>query len=374
MLDASPRFNTSQKTAALIVAGLLVYLVGANIFSSDEAQDEPAVAASSEKDLSQLVKVEAMQAQPHPLHITLNGATEANRQVRLKAQVEGQVQDILKTEGADVKEGDVIMRVDVRDRKAQLAQSEALLEQRRVEYAAAQKLNKEGFYSDVRLAQSKAEFESAKAQLSTAKEAYDSTFIRAPFSGVLEQLSVEVGDLVGRGFASNGDDSVATVVEYDPIVIVGQVPQQRRADIVQDAAATVTLFGNRNYEGRIRYIGTVTNPDTRTFRVEVEVQNADREIPVGVSAEMQLPAGEAMAYDVAPSVLSQDDEGKVGVKTVDDNGTVSFHHVTLLEDSGNGFWIGGLPESIRLVTTGQNFVSAGQRIDGTSPTANEDAE
>lgn len=355
--------KSSQKAAIGITLALVLYLLVANLFADDSSPDEAQIAATSDKDLSTLVKVEPMEAVLHRSYVTLNGATEANRQVRLKAQVEGQVAEVLKQEGADVKTGDVIMRLDVRDRKAQVAQGKALLEQHRVEYAAAQKLNKEGYYSNVRLAQSKAQYEAAKAQLAAAQEAYDNTFLRAPFDGVLEELSAEVGDLVGRGFVVNGDDSVAMVVEYDPIVIVGQVPQQRRAELVQDLPAAITLFGNQRYEGTIRYVGTVTNPDTRTFRVEVAVPNPEGKIPIGVSAEMRLPAGETMAYDIPPYVLSQDDTGKVGVKIVDDEGIVRFQHVELLGDSENGFWVGGLPERIRLVTVGQNYASPGQSLE-----------
>lgn len=361
----SPRpaaLKTSHIAAIAIMAALVLYLVAANVFSDKETAEDSPVAASSDKDLSKLVRIEEREAVPHRSHLRLNGATQANRQVRLKAQVEGQVAEIHRKEGAKLRKGDLILRLDERDRKAQVAQSKALLEQRTAEYNAAQKLNKEGFYADVRLAQSKAEFESAKAQLAAAEDAYAKTFIRAPFDGVLEELFVEVGDLTGRGFVMGGDDSAALVVEYDPIVVVGQVPQQRRAELEPSLPAKITLFGNREYEGRIRYIGSVTNADTRTFRVEVEVPNPDGDIPVGVSAGMLLPAGEDAAYNVSPSALSQDDEGKVGIKLVDDEGIVRFHHVTMLEDSREGFWVGGLPERIRFIAVGQNYVSPGQEL------------
>lgn len=373
MPHSTSRLKASHKIALVITVVLVVYLLAANLLSGTPAETESTHVGTSEKDVSQLIRIEDMQATMHRKHVTLNGATEANRQVRLRAQVEGQIIEVAKREGASLKKGDLIMRIDERDRKAQVAQSKALLEQRRVEYAAAQQLNEKGHYSDVRLAQSTAEFESAKAQLAATEDAYQNTFIRAPFDGVLEQLNVEVGDLVGRGMVVNGDDSVAMVVEYDPILIIGQVPQQRRAELVQDLPVGITLFGNQQFEGEIRHIGSVTNPDTRTFRVEVAVANPDGVIPIGVSAEMRLPAGEEPAYNIPPSVLSQDDEGQVGVKLVDDEGIVRFHTVTLLEDSNEGFWVSGLPERIRLVTTGQNYVSDGQRVDKTS-TENSDTE
>lgn len=353
----------AQKIALFLTIALVGYLALANLLSGNDQTPEERVAVNSTKDLSKLVQTEQLQAEHHALHIVLNGATEANRMVRLKAQVEGAVTEIRKSEGDILKKGDVILRIDERDRKARVAQAKALLNQRKVEYEAALSLNKKGVYSDVRFAQSKAQYEEAKAFLATAEEDYSNTFVRAPFDGVLEELSVELGDLVGRGFVVQGDDSVATVVDYDPLVAVGQVPQQRRAELQTDKPASIRLFDNDSYESEIRYIGTVTNPDTRTFRVEVEVPNPERKLPVGISAEIRLPAGESAAYKIAPSVMSQDDAGNVGVKIVDENGVVQFHKVTLLEDTPEGFWVGGLPESIRLVTVGQNFVSAGQSLE-----------
>lgn len=373
MTSRFAQLKPAQKTAIIITVVLLAYLLVANLFSSDEQQTEERVAETSTKDVSSLVKVEALDAQLHPLHIVLNGVTEANRLVRLKAQVEGAVKSIEAQEGDTLKKGDVIMRIDVRDRQARLAQAKALLEQRRVEYQAAKKLNKKGVYSDVRFAQSHAEYEAAKAMVSSAQDDFNNTTIRAPFAGVLEELSVEVGDLVGRGFVVQGDDSVATVVDFDPLIAVGQIPQQRRADLQTDQPATIRLFGDDRHQGTIRYIGSVTNSDTRTFRVEVEIPNPDGKLPIGISAEMRLPAGRALAYNVAPSVLSQDDGGNVGVKTVDEHGIVQFSPVTLLEDSGEGFWIGGLPDSVRLITTGQNFVSAGQSLNTSGATKSEPA-
>jgi membrane fusion protein, multidrug efflux system len=362
----------AQKTALVITIALLLYLLAANLFFAAPQNNEERVAVDSTKDLSKLVQTEQLQAQRHPLHIVLNGATEANRIVRLKAQVEGAVSEMLKREGETVKEGEVIMRIDLRDRKARVAQAKALLQQRKVEYEAALSLNRKGVYSDVRFAQSQAEYEEAKALLAAAENDYDNTFIRAPFDGVLEEVSAELGDLVGRGFVINGDDSVATVVDYDPLVAVGQVPQQRRSELQTDQPATIRLFGDELHQGRIRYVGTVTNPDTRTFRVEVELPNPDRSLPVGISAEIRLPAGDAMAYKVSPSILSQDDAGNVGLKIVDENNIVRFHKVTLLEDTPDGFWVGGLPENIRLVTLGQNFVSEGQTLDTAQPDAQTD--
>lgn len=355
-------FNRSQKTAFWIVIVAAAYLLLANLVFSTETDSEARIALSSDKDLQTLIKTETLQAQEKQLNIVLYGATEANRSVKLKAQIEGEVAEILIPKGSFAHQGDVILKVDERDRKARLAQAEALVKQRENEIQAARKLVKTGAQSQVRALEVQANYEEAKAQLAEAREAYENTIIRAPFCGVVENISVEEGDLVGQGFVVNGDDSVATIVEYNPLVVSGQIPQQKRAELRVGDPATVRLIDKREIPGRIRFIGTVTDPNTRTFRVEVEIPNLGGVIPVGVSAELLLPTNTAMAYHVSPSVLSLNDDGDIGIKAVDEAGMVVFHPVELLEDSAEGVWIGGLPDPIRLITLGHNFVSPGQKV------------
>lgn len=354
--------NRSQKAAFWIVFVVVVYLALANLIFGSEADSDARIALSSDKDLQNLIKTETLHAQEKQLNITLYGATEANRSVKLKAQIEGEVAEILIPEGSFAHRDDVILKIDKRDRKARLAQAEALVKQRENEIRAARKLVKTGVQSQVRALEVQANYEEAKAELAEAKEAYENTMIRAPFCGVVENISVEEGDLVGQGFVVNGDDSVATIVEYNPLVVSGQIPQQKRAELSVGDPATVRLINKREIPGRIRFIGTVTDPNTRTFRVEVEIPNPGGGVPVGVSAELLLPTDTAMAYHVSPSVLSLNDDGDIGIKAVDGTGTVVFHPVELLEDSAEGVWIGGLPDPIRLITLGHNFVSPGQKV------------
>lgn len=359
--------KSAEKAAILITLAIVVYLVLANLIMPASKPDDSKIALTSDKPLAALLKTETMQASKRQMHLVLYGSTEANRVVKLKAQTESAVEEVVVREGSAVKAGDVILRLEQRDRAARLAQAKALLEQRRVESEAAQKLFKTGAQSEVRVKQSLAQFEEAKTLLASATVDFNNTRIVAPFSGIVETVSVEVGDLVGRGFVVNGDDSVATIVEHDPLVVTSQVPQQRRNQLQKGAKATVKLIDEATIvEGTIRFIGSVTDPATRSFRVEIEIPNPESKIPVGLSAELRLPTEEADAYLVSPSALSLDDKGNVGVKLLDETNTVRFHIVNLLEDGSDGVWVGGLPASIRLITAGQNYVSDGQKL-------NEDA-
>ncbi len=373
MSQTQRKLNGSQWLAILLVAGMVGYLLIASLLGG-EANEEEKIALTTNRDVSGLVKTKTMQAQNKPLNVVLYGSTEANRLVKLRAQTEGQVESIGVEEGSFVKQGDIILTLDPRDRNARVDQAKAQLAQAKAEYDAGKALVEQGAQSRVAFQQSKARYEEAKANLEAARETIQNTQIIAPFDGVVETIGVEVGDLVGRGMVVNGDDSVATVVEFDPLIVSGQVPQQKRGELQRDKPATVRLISGREVEGSIRYVGTVTDPNTRTFRVEVTIPNPENTIPVGVSAELFLPTGSEMAYHVSPSVLSLDADGNIGVKLVKEDGTVGFHEVDLLEDSAEGIWIAGLPDEITLITLGHNFVSPGQSLPQTASTVPAEAE
>ncbi len=81
-----------------------------------------------------------------------------------------------------------------------------------------------------------------------------------------------------------------------------------------------------------------------------------------MTAELRLPAAERPAHRLSPAALTLSDAGAVGVKTVDADGRVRFREVEILADEPQGVWVAGLPETVTLITVGQEFVTEGQRV------------
>ena len=87
------------------------------------------------------------------------------------------------------------------------------------------------------------------------------------------------------------------------------------------------------------------------------------ELPAGISAEMRIPTGEVTAHFVSPAILSLDEAGTLGLKTVGEDGRVAFHPVDVVRAETDGVWLTGLPETARIITRGQGFVRAGDAVD-----------
>jgi multidrug efflux system membrane fusion protein len=126
---------------------------------------------------------------------------------------------------------------------------------------------------------------------------------------------------------------------------------------------TAKLVTGETVRGRLSFVGAMADDQTRTFRVELEVPNPDRRIVEGISAELRLPVAELPAHRVSPAILTLTDDGKIGVKTVNAENIVEFHPVQIVGDGPDGVWLAGLPERLRFITVGQDFVLTGQKVE-----------
>jgi multidrug efflux system membrane fusion protein len=97
--------------------------------------------------------------------------------------------------------------------------------------------------------------------------------------------------------------------------------------------------------------------------VEIEIPNPDLAIRDGVTADAIVNVGTAPVHVLPQSVLTLDDDGVLGIRTVEDGNKVAFHAVTIIKDTREGVWVTGLPYKINVITVGQEFVQPGQIVD-----------
>lgn len=321
----------------------------------------PQSAPSAEKSVTN-VRVRDSQSTMMSAAVTVTGRTEAARRVDIKAEISAQVTAIVQRKGEKVSAGAIIARLDERDRRIRATEARERVRQREIEFNAASELAQKGFNSKVRLAQSRADFESAKAALARAEIDLGNTTLKAPFDGVIAEQMIEVGNYVDIGTVT------FTIVELDPIKISGFVTEKQIGTIRQGDKVTARLLSGQEIEGTLSYVAPAADPATRTFRIEVTVPNPDGILAEGLTATMRIPMTPVLAHSISPSVLTLDDEGRVGVKLVNDENKVEFRPVVIIADEPDKMWIGGLPEQIRLITVGQDFVIPGQIVNPVATT------
>ena len=154
----------------------------------------------------------------------------------------------------------------------------------------------------------------------------------------------------------------ATVVDLDPIVIAIDIAERDVAVVKAGTPARVRLITGAEVSGSVRFVSKASTSTARTFRAEVAVANPVGAIPAGMTAEVVLETGSVKAHRISPAVLTLNEDGAVGLKIVDADNVVRFVKGDLVADTPEGYWVGGLPEQTRLITVGQEFVKAGQRV------------
>lgn len=346
---------------AVAVAGWLASphlapLVGLGSAPDPAGQAAPAVEKPAAERLTQ-VRVRRSEAEPIARQQVLNGRTQANRIVRIAAEIPGEVIEIMGEKGDQVGQGDLLVRLDPRDREAALAEARATLEQRRIEDQAAERLGERGFQAETRVAEARAALEQARYLVRRSEVALEQTSITAPIAGVLEERPIELGSFVEVG------DEVGTLVELDPLLVVTDVPEAAILSILPGSTAQVRFIDGTEREGRVRFVARQANAATRSFRVEIVLPNPDLRIPAGISTTVAINLEPIPAHGVSPGILVLDDRGVLGVKTVDDQGTVAFHPAEVVRAEGDLVWLAGLPSTIDIITVGQGFVTPGQPVE-----------
>jgi multidrug efflux system membrane fusion protein len=352
-----------MKTSYIIAVGIAVaaaaWVLSGQMRNHDTGTEAAAQAEADSPATAAVprVRVRELHAEPRSLEIILRGKTEASRLVTVRAETPSKVIDIMAEKGAYVHSGDVLVQLSDDDRQARLQQAKALLAQRQIEFDSSQKLSQKGYRAETQLADAKAKLEEAKAAVTSTEIDIAYTTIRAPFNGIVEKRAVEVGDFVNIG------DEVATIVDLDPVLVVGQVSEQNIEQVKPGMAGSARLVSGVTVTGTVRYIAATADEQTRTFRVELEIPNPDRSIVQGVSSELRLPVADVPAYFVSPAILTLAENGDVGVKTLGADGKVEFHPAKIIAGGDDGVWLAGLPDTVRFITVGQDFVSVGQSVE-----------
>jgi len=347
--------NKSYLTAVVLTLGIAAWVLGGYFFQSSgkETPDAPAVADAV---ASMTVAVRTQDAKPVEQFIVAQGQAEPNRTVTIRAETMGQVAEILADEGAVVAAGDVIVRLEANDRQARIDRAEARVREQQSAFEASETLGKKGYQSQRQADQIFSSLQTAKAELEQARIELEHIDIKAPFEGVVLSSPVELGTYVDV----NGE--VSTIVDNDPLVVSLRITQQNISNIKVGQAAFLKFATGQERDGKIRYIAARADEGTRTFRVEVELPNPNGEIPSGISAEAKIPTGSVMAHFVSPAALSLNDEGKLGVKMVNEDNRVVFNTASIVMSDVNNAWITGLPAHARIITLGHGFVQIGEEV------------
>ncbi|MEO1137859.1 MAG: efflux RND transporter periplasmic adaptor subunit [Pseudomonadota bacterium] len=406
--------------------------VGADGDAVDNSGETPPQVASDDVPETVRVVAVRSVAREIDSAVIVRGQTEANRQVELRAETSGLVVSEPLRKGAFVERGDILCQLDpgtrsatlaetvarlaeakaripeaqaalpeaqarIEESRARLIEARARLREAEINANAASSLSTEGFASQTRVAQTEAEVEGAKAQIvsseaslkasqsgletaaagveaaragvesaqaavASAQKEIERLTVTAPFSGLLESDTAELGSLLQAG------SLCATVIELNPMMLVGYIPETEIGKVDMGSTAAARLASGDEVQGEVVFISRAADPETRTFRVDIKVSNEDLRLRDGQTAEMVIAADGTKAHLLPQSALTLDDNGALGLRVVDADSLADFVPVTLMRDTPTGVFLSGLPDEVNVIIIGQEFVSDGVPV---SPTYRE---
>ena len=330
--------------------------------------------------------------------VVLRGETAAARLVEVRSETSGQVINEPLKKGATISQGQVLCRLDPGTRQATLAdavaglaeararvpetqakldEAKARLAEAKINFNAANKLSEGGYASETRVASAEAAVRAAEASIASATAGFDSTrskiqsaeasvaiankeieriSLTAPFDGILETDTAELGTLLQPGALC------AKIIQLNPIKFVGFVPETELGRIIKGSTATAKLINGQEIQGTVTFVSRSADQTTRTFRVEIEADNADLSISKGQTSEILIASDGTQAHLLPQSALTLDDSGALGVRTVDDKSQVLFFATDLIRDTIKGVWLKGLPEKANVIVLGQEYVTDGVEV------------
>ncbi|RUW26301.1 efflux RND transporter periplasmic adaptor subunit [Mesorhizobium sp. M4B.F.Ca.ET.215.01.1.1] len=327
--------------------------------ASKAAQPEAAKPKAAEAEAKAPLRTVAVVTPPRKTYaraIRISGLTEADKRAVLATRVAGVIDKLPVKQGQRVKTGDLVLMLAAEEKISNVDNAKQLLVQRQAELEAALRLMKTGNLPALQLDTARSNLTSAQSQLETAQAELDRNEVKAPFDGVIDRVPVELGSSVMQG------GEVATILKLDPVIARGEVSERDLRYIKIGDEANVRLVNDQKVTGTVRYISRDASSQTRTFRVEVAIPNADGAIPAGMTAEITLSAQPTDAVMLPRSVVTLGDKGDLGIRAVGKDNKVAFYPIDLVDDTPNGLVLGGIPQDARIIVAGQELVKEGDAV------------
>jgi len=229
-----------------------------------------------------------------PSTFSVIGTAAAIQGVTVSADLPGTIDKIHFESGEWVKEGQILVELDTRQERAQLANLEAQRDLAGINYGRAQELVKSGVIAKQEYDNAAAQQKATEAQVGDIKAAIARKTIRASFSGVLGIRQVSLGQYLAAGQA------IVSLQTLSPIYVNFGVPQQDTGKIVPGHVLKITNsdLPGMSFVGRITALDSVISEQTRNIQVQAIVTNKDNKLRPGMFVQVELPMG--AARDVIP--------------------------------------------------------------------------
>ena len=300
----------------------------------------------------------ASEAQLHQRSVTLRGRIDADKSVMLRSKISGQVVSTYFREGEAVAEGDVICELELGDREIAAERAASAVRLAEIEYRGSLQLRSGGLQSELAMANAEDRLAAARLAKQQADLALEYTKIRAPFDGIVESLNAEKGAYLRPA------DVCAQILDVTPFIFSGLVSEDVVRFLAPGIEGQVRVEGLEPRTAQLRFVAHQADQVTRNYQVEAIIEDEQTSaVRAGLTAALTIPLNELLAHRIPSSIISLDANGQLRVKAINEPNEVVYYFVDLVDETREGIWVTGLPDRVRLITTGSEFVAEGDVVD-----------
>jgi membrane fusion protein (multidrug efflux system) len=291
---------------------------------------------------------------------------EAHDEAEVVAKVGGEVRQIYVEEGDNVAAGQVLARLDGDRLRLELAQTEANLRKLERDYNRQLELAQNGLVAQGTAENAKFDLDALRAEYERARLELSYTEIRAPIAGVVSARDIKVGNTI------KPNDPTFRVTNLDPLVAYVHVPEKefRKLAPGQTVDVVVDALGGEHFAARISRISPTVDPQTGTFRAEVEVPDPTRHLKPGMFARVNVVYERRENALQLPRTAIVDSDGRQSVFVVVGGKAEQRTIETGLANNGWVEILKGLKGDERVVVIGQAGLKTGTAVkvvDGEAP-------
>ncbi len=309
----------------------------------------------------QAMKVKTLESSASPKQTTLiySGITKAEKSATLRPEVAGAITKVYAKDGDFLRAGTIIIKIDEENRKKLYEQAQSELQSAKMQFEAARIIYEKKLSSKNHFIEAKSKLNMAEAAMERARLGLEKTSIRAPFDGYIEAIKVKEGDYVATAIGS----IIGQFSSFDKLIAIFHVPYADLDSIKESSRATLTTENGKKIEGKVTCIGRVAEQNTRTFPVEVTIDNGKHALRIGetITAELLRESGGRLHY-VPKSSIVLDGSGKIGVRVLGAIGEVLTKNINIEDEDNKGFWISGLADKESIITMGAAYVADGEIV------------
>ena len=344
------KFSTSFKVVAIFVVIVIIWMLS-GVFSEKKS------AAKVDKDNKHAnYKIINSIAVEKAKFFIFTGTVEAKNQIDLINEVDGRVINIFVNEGQQLAKNDPIIDLEKKDYLDKLNSAKENLVSKEVLYESALKLSKKGLGSESNIADAKAQFYQAKAQLKQAWLNFDNTTIRAPYDGIINKIDVKKSGYL------TVNSKVGKFISNQMIQIKFDIPYKQFDQIKNSIGAYVFINGQKIAVPKISSLSEIANELTKTYAAEIITRNVNDTLKSGQLVKVFVYVGAFQAHKISQSTLSIDTNGFTGIKVVNNKNIVEFIPVEIIDEDKDGFWVINLPKLAKIITLGHVYLKSGEKL------------